>query len=92
VEALCAAGADDAVRTLLARDPAGHARLDNPEAVAELVEALRAAGADDAVGALVARAANEGMSDFAHLAPSGLFGREPDGVPSQSWKWQEPAS
>jgi hypothetical protein len=43
------AGTGDAVRTLLARDPAGHVSLDNPAAVAWLLKALRAAGVSDAV-------------------------------------------
>ena len=81
--------------TLLARDPAGHASLDDPGAVAELLRALGAAGASDAVTALAARAANAGMFDlFLEVHPdeasSYLSGREPDGAPSQSWKWQEP--
>ena len=46
------AGASDAVAALLARDPAGHASLDDPGAVAELLEELREAGAGDAVTAL----------------------------------------
>ena len=89
---LRAAGADDAVRALLDRDPAGHASLDYPATVARLLEELRAAGADDAVRALATRAANAGMFDHSLQGPSYLFGREPDGAPSQSWKWQEPAS
>ena len=89
------AGASDAVTTLLARDPAGHASLDNPGGVAKLLPALGAAGASDAVTALAARAANAGMFDlFLAVHPdeasSYLSGREPDGAPSQSWKWQEP--
>ena len=52
---LRAAGAGDAVTTLLARDPAGQASLDDPGAVAALLRALRAAGAGDAVRALLAR-------------------------------------
>ena len=56
---------------------------------------LRAAGASDAVTALAARAANAGKFDlflkaYPGEASSYLFGREPDGTPSQSWKWQEP--
>ena len=51
------AGADDAARTLLARDPASHANLDRPDAVAELLWALREAGAGDAARILAAGAA-----------------------------------
>jgi uncharacterized protein YidB (DUF937 family) len=53
--ALRAAGAGDAVTTLLARDPAGQASLDDPLGVADLLGALRAAGAGDAVTTLLAR-------------------------------------
>ncbi len=53
--ALREAGAGAAVATLLARDPAGHASLDDPLAVALLLGALRAAGAGDAVATLLAR-------------------------------------
>ena len=89
------AGASDAVTTLLARDPAGHASLDNPGGVPALLRVLRVAGASDAVTTLAARAANAGMFGlFLAVLPdeasSYLSGREPDGAPSQSWKWQEP--
>lgn len=55
------AGAQDAVRTLLERDPAGQAGLGRPPDIARLLRALRAAGAGDAVTVLAARAA-EGIS------------------------------
>jgi uncharacterized protein YidB (DUF937 family) len=54
---LRAAGADDAVQALLARDPAGQARLDDPHDVARLLAALRAAGAGQALTSLATRAA-----------------------------------
>jgi hypothetical protein len=59
------------------------------------VSALHEAGADDAATALAARAADAGMFDFflrAHPDQAFLYasGREPDGTPSPSWKWQEP--
>jgi hypothetical protein len=44
-----AAGAGDAVTALLARDPAAHVRLDDPQAFASLLWELNAAGASDAV-------------------------------------------
>ncbi len=86
----------DAVTALAAR-AASHASLDNPWAVAGLLRELREAGDSDAVTALAARAANAGMFDvFLEVRPdeasSYRFGREPDGTPSQSWNWQEPAS
>ena len=97
LRALREAGASDAVATLLARDPAGHARLDHRVAVARLLEELRAAGASDAVTALATRATNAGMFHlFLEVHPdeasSYIFGRGPDGAPSQSWNWLEPAS
>ncbi len=91
LEALREAGASDAVTGLAA----GQASLDDPRAVAALLEALREAGASDAVTALATRAANAGMFHlFLEVHPdeasSYLSGRDPDGAPSQSWKWQEP--
>jgi uncharacterized protein YidB (DUF937 family) len=50
-----AAGAGEAVRIALARDPAGRAFLDDSGDVAWLLEELRAAGAGDAVRTLLAR-------------------------------------
>ena len=55
LELFRAADADEAVRIVLARDPADRGRLDDPGKVAWLLEELRAAGADDAVRALLAR-------------------------------------
>jgi hypothetical protein len=45
--------------TLLARDPAAHAALDNPRAVADLPGSLRKAGAHE----LAARAAHAALDD-----------------------------
>ena len=97
LQALGEAGASDAVTALLARDPAAHASLDDPGGVAYLLGALGAAGASDAVTALATRAANAGMFEtflkvYPGEAASYKFGREPDGAPSHTWKWQEPAS
>ncbi|MGH3205940.1 MAG: hypothetical protein ACRDP5_28400 [Streptosporangiaceae bacterium] len=71
------AGASDAVTAQLGHDPAAHASLDDPRGVARLPQELREAGASDAVRP--------------DEASTYLFGREPDGTPSQSWNWQEPA-
>ncbi len=95
LRALGEARASDAVTTLLAHDPAGHASLENPRDVAALLRALSEARASDAVTALATRAANAGMFGlFLEIHPDEasnyLSGREPDGTPSQSWKWQEP--
>lgn len=69
LRALRLAGADDAVRTLLDRDPASQVSLGNPFFVgpffvgARLLEALRAAGADDAVRTRAIRAAAQASLD-----------------------------
>jgi hypothetical protein len=55
LEEFRAAGASQAVAILLARDPAGRARLDDPGKVAWLLEELRAAGDGDAVRTLLDR-------------------------------------
>jgi hypothetical protein len=91
-----AAGASDAVATLATR-AAGHSSLDDPRAVAGLLRELGAAGARDEVTTLATRAANAGMFEgFLKVYPGGAarypFGREPDGAPSHTWTWQEPAS
>jgi hypothetical protein len=96
-EELAEAENPDAVTALLAREPAEHARLDNPRGVALLLEALRKAGDPDAACALAVRAANGGMFNlFLETYPDEAsryrFGRDPDGAPSQPWKWQEPTS
>ena len=89
------AGAGNAVTVLAAR-AAGQASLDAPRDVAALLGELREGGAGNAVTVLAARAANAGMFGlFLEVRPdeaSYRFGREPDGAPSQSWRWQGPAS
>src|SRR5262249_29191834 len=91
LDALRGAGASDAARTLADR-AAAHSSLGNRWGAAELLRALRKARASDAARTLAGRAANAGMFDVRPDAASGYqFGREPDGVPSQSWKWQESA-
>ena len=85
-------GASDSVTALITR-VVGHASLDDSGALAELLRALHVAGADDAVSALAIRGANAGMFDlFLEVHPDEVssywFGREPDGTPSQPWKWQ----
>ena len=97
LRALGEAGAGNAVTALLARDPAGQARLGDPGGVAALLRALGEAGDSNAVTAMASRAANAGLFDlFLEVCPdkasSYPVGREPDGAPSQSWKWQEPTS
>jgi hypothetical protein len=55
LDRLWAAGADGQAAALLARDPAAHAPLDDPDGVAWLLYMLRAAGADGQAAALLAR-------------------------------------
>jgi hypothetical protein len=90
------ARAADTARALADR-AASHVSLDDPQAVAGLLQALAEAGAGDAVRALAGRAADAGMVGlFLEVCPGEAarypFGREPDGAPSHSWTWQEPAS
>ncbi len=107
LEVLREAGAKAAIHTLLDRDPAAHVGLENPGdfwvsldsswGVPALLRELGKAGASDAVTALAKRAANAGMFNLflktqPNQAPSYSFGREPDGTPSQPWRWQEPTS
>jgi hypothetical protein len=55
--ALHAAGADQAIATLLARHPAEHAAVEDAHGVAALLEALQRAGVGQAASTLAARAA-----------------------------------
>ena len=55
MEELREAGADDAVRTLLDRDPAAHVSVDDPSTLAWLLGELREAGDGDAVRTLLDR-------------------------------------
>lgn len=104
LDELRGAGAGEAVRVLLARDPAGQTRVDADQTlgggrrrtVARLLGALRAAGADDAVRHLATRAADAGLfglfgDAYPEEAAGFRFGREPDGAPSSPWTWQPPA-
>jgi len=87
LKALRAVGADDAFRVLLARDPVGHGRFDDPWEAAALLAELRAAGAGDAAAVLAARAAGAGMFGLEWDRAIFPFGREPDGAPSLPWAW-----
>jgi hypothetical protein len=68
------AGAHEQAAALLARDPAAHAALDNPDDVARLLRNLREAGAHDQAAALAARAAAhaplDDLRDVARLLAS----------------------
>ncbi|HYB16058.1 MAG TPA: hypothetical protein VEF71_11380 [Streptosporangiaceae bacterium] len=59
LEALREAGAAEAIRALLARDPARLVRLDHRWDLGRLLAALHAAGADGAIRTLAARAADQ---------------------------------
>jgi hypothetical protein len=59
------------------------------------LDELREAGDGDAITTLADRAVNAGRFDLflkarPDEAPSYRFGREPNGAPSQSWRWKEP--
>ena len=60
------AGAGEAIRTLLARGPASHVDLYDPQAIAWLVAELRLAGDVEAIRTLATRVADLGGLD--HLA------------------------
>ena len=63
------AGADEAIRTLLARDPASHVDLNDPQAIAWLVAELQLAGDVQAIRTLATRVADLGGPDqLAYLA------------------------
>jgi hypothetical protein len=65
LHALREVGAEDEVAVLLARDPAAHASIDNPEAVAGLLRELRKVKAGDQVVSLTGRAAAHAPTDDA---------------------------
>ena len=92
VGCLLEAGAHDQAAALLARDPAAHARLDDPGGVARLLDSLREAGAHDQAAALADRLSAAGMFGR-FLEQNGAagqfrFGREADGTPAAQWGWE----
>jgi uncharacterized protein YidB (DUF937 family) len=95
LDALREAGASHAAIADLAARAAAGSSLDSPWSVGDLLEALRDAGASDQAHTLAGRAADAGMfglfvKAYPDEAASYMSGREPDGTPSQPWKWQEP--
>jgi hypothetical protein len=66
--ALREAGTTGQLTTLLDRNPAAHASLDNPGAVAQLLDALREAGATGQLTALARRAAAHASLDRANAS------------------------
>jgi len=69
LDAMRTAGTGDAIRALVARDPAGHADLDARWDALRLLIALGAAGADDAAEALGARLVERArLDDVRYLA------------------------
>ena len=91
---LRAAGAEQQVTVLLARDPAARVSLDDPFGVAILLGRLREAGAHEQAAALAARLSAAGMFGL-FLEQQGRagqfwFGREPDGTPAAPWDWDDP--
>jgi len=78
---------------LLARDPAAHAALDEPDFVVRMLEILRRAGARGQAAALTDRRPAAGMFGL-FLEQSGAadqfrFGREADGTPAAPWAWED---
>jgi hypothetical protein len=90
LETLRRAGAEEAVRALLARHPADYVALDDPANVASLLASLRAAGAGEQVTTLATRAANAGVvTSSLETAWQASFGREPDDADKRPWGWQD---
>ena len=92
LEELRAAGAGDAVRALLARNPGARVSLgaNQQRGVARLLTALRTAGAGQTARTLAGRAANAGMFELTEDRANYPFGREPDSAAASPWRWAEP--
>ena len=95
---LRAAGAQEQVTALLARDPAAGVSLDDPfgerdaaGGVDRLLGSLRAAGADEQATALTDRLPGAGMfrifREQRDPQDQFRFGREADGSPAKPWDW-----
>jgi hypothetical protein len=87
-------GAIGQVTTLLDRDPAAHASLDDPGGVGMLLGALRKAGAQAQAAQLIKRMPAAGMFDLFCKQEEGRaeqfrFGREADGRPAKPWAWTD---
>jgi hypothetical protein len=92
LDSLREAGAHKQAATLLARDPAAHAPLDDPRAVASLLDSLREAGAHKQAATLAGRLPAVGMFRLflkRGLADQFRFGREADGTPAAPWGWED---
>ena len=92
LRALREAGAGDQVTALLARDPAAHADLGNPDAVAQLLDGLLEASAHEQAKVLIDRLPGESMFRI-FCRQEGRqerfwFGREADGSPAGPWGWE----
>ena len=87
------AGAHEQAAALLARDPAAHAALDNPDDVARLLRNLREAGEHEQAAVLAARLSAAGMFvpvlEQQGSADQFRFGREADGTPAAPWGWED---
>jgi hypothetical protein len=70
----------------VARNPAAHAEITEPEAVVSLLRALRKAGADLEAETLAERALDAGTAVPTRLLP---YGCEPDGRATSSWTWDD---
>ena len=94
LDILLEAGANEQAAALLARDPAAHAALDDPDGVALLLDSLRRAGANQQAAALTGRLPTVGMfglflEEQKGLADQFRFGREADGTPAAPWGWED---
>ncbi|WP_331718869.1 hypothetical protein OG851_43355 (plasmid) [Streptomyces sp. NBC_00161] len=97
LEALWKLSQVEAIRELLASEPAKYAPLDNAESVTHLLDAFRTAGATEAVNTLLTRAAEAGLpgmfDEFVRATVASTtavdqfleFGRECDGTVSPPW-------
>lgn len=85
-------GTKGQVTTLLSRNPAAHAELDNSYYASHLLVALQKAGAQDQVSLLIDRLPAEGSFDLwlqeGHEERFG-FGRKPNGQPTEPWTWDD---
>ena len=86
-------GAVGEIAELLARRPAVHADLGDPQAAAGLLAVLRALGEHEQVQTLVDRLPAEGhcalFLDQGDNRTRYRFGRDPDGSPAAPWTWED---
>ena len=88
---LLAAGADEQVTDLLARNPAAAITLDNQFSVARLLDSLRKAGASEQATELTARLPAAGLFELHpdYGSRPYRFGRQRGGHPAPVWSWPD---